>query len=187
MQVMELSNEQGRANCSHQSWVSGDHLTHRSGSLHRWRRTGALCAESGHRPSFDVALQDAPEEKRDAAAKTKRILLVDDNVDAVQSLAKLLGLLGYDALATTSGAGALEQGPQFRPNVVLLDLGMPGMDGFETVARLRREAWGADVLLIALTGWGQPEDMRRTREAGFAAHFVKPLDLDALLDLLSAN
>ena len=100
------------------------------------------------------------------------------------SLANLLGLLGFDTRAATSGADALREGPRFAPDVVLLDLGMPEMDGFETAARLRREAWGARALLVALTGWGQPEDMRRTPEAGFAAHLVKPLELPRLLELL---
>ena len=113
-----------------------------------------------------------------------RILLVDDNEDAVRSLEKLLTALGYDARATTSGEGALAEGASFEPDVILLDLGMPEMDGFETAAAIRAQAWGRDVRVIALTGWGQQEDFRRTREAGFAAHLVKPLKTYDLLQIL---
>jgi CheY-like chemotaxis protein len=114
----------------------------------------------------------------------RRILLVDDNEDAVRSLEKLLSILGYDARSVTSGMDALAEGPGFQPDVILLDLGMPHMDGFETAAAIRGQPWGKDVRIIALTGWGQPEDMRRTREAGFAAHLVKPLKTYDLLQLL---
>jgi len=116
-----------------------------------------------------------------------RVLLVDDNEDAVRSLEKLLSVLGYDALATTSGREALAQGAAFGPDVVLLDLGMPEMDGFETAAAMRLEQWGRAVRIIALTGWGQQEDFRRTREAGFAAHLVKPLKTYDLLQLLQKS
>jgi len=117
--------------------------------------------------------------------KLHRILVVDDNEDAVFMLEKILTNFGYAARSSTSGAQALEVGAEFEPDAVVLDLGMPGMDGFETARRLRLEHWGEDVLLIALTGWGQPEDIRRTREAGFQAHLVKPLELDHLLALLT--
>ncbi len=113
-----------------------------------------------------------------------RILLVDDNEDAVRSLEKLLNALGHDARAATSGRAALAEGGSFHPDVVLLDLGMPEMDGFETAAAIRMEAWGEHVRIVALTGWGQQEDMRRTREAGFVAHLVKPLKTYDLLKLL---
>ena len=110
--------------------------------------------------------------------------MVDDNEDAVLMLAKLLGLFGHEARYSTSGADALEAGADFEPDVVVLDLGMPGMDGLETARRLKQEPWGKGVMLIALTGWGQPEDLQRTRAAGFDAHLVKPLEIDRLLDLL---
>ena len=116
-----------------------------------------------------------------------RILLVDDNEDAVHSLEKLLTLLGYEARSTTSGADALVEGEHFCPDVVLLDLGMPDMDGFETAAAMRAKPWGGRVRIIALTGWGQQEDMRRTQAAGFVAHLVKPLKTYELLQLLQKN
>jgi CheY-like chemotaxis protein len=121
-----------------------------------------------------------------ASQRKLRILLVDDNEDAVRSLEKLLNVLGHEARAATSGRAALAEGGSFMPDIVLLDLGMPEMDGFETAAAIRMEAWGAHVRIIALTGWGQQEDIRRTREAGFAAHLVKPLKTYDLLQLLQA-
>jgi CheY-like chemotaxis protein len=113
-----------------------------------------------------------------------KVLVVDDNEDAVVLLAKLLGVFGHDARFSTSGIDALEVGAVFEPDVVVLDLGMPGMDGIETARRLKQEPWGERAILIALTGWGQPEDLERTRAAGFDAHLVKPLEIDRLLDLL---
>lgn len=116
--------------------------------------------------------------------KRLRMLLVDDNEDAVRSLEKLLALMGFEARSATSGRAALEEGAHFRPDVILLDLGMPEMDGFETAAAIRRQPWGRDARIIALTGWGQPEDIQRTQAAGFAGHLVKPLQTEALLALL---
>jgi CheY-like chemotaxis protein len=110
-----------------------------------------------------------------------RILVVDDNPDALRSVEKLLGLFGFVAAAARSGVEALEKGSTFRPDVVLLDIGMPEMDGFETARAIRAQPWGERVRIIALTGWGQPEDIERTRQAGFAAHLLKPLDIQHLL------
>lgn len=114
-----------------------------------------------------------------------RILAVDDNEDAVVMLTKLLVHHGHDAKSCTSGAQALKLGPVFEPDAVILDLGMPGMDGFETAARLKQQPWGKTVLLIALTGWGRDDDVRRTHAAGFDEHLVKPLEIDRLMDLLA--
>lgn len=122
-----------------------------------------------------------------ALPRTFRFLLVDDNEDAVYSLERLLRLLGHEAKATTSGTAALAEGAAFRPDVVLLDLGMPGMDGFETSHVMRLQAWGARIPIIALTGWGASEDRRKTREAGFHGHLVKPLKLEDLFELLERD
>lgn len=110
-----------------------------------------------------------------------RILVVDDNADALRSVEKLLQLFGFVTAAALSGTEALQKGGAFRPDVILLDLGMPGMDGFETASAIRAQPWGQGVRIIALTGWGQPEDMERSRAAGFAAHLLKPLDMEQLL------
>jgi PAS domain S-box-containing protein len=120
-----------------------------------------------------------------AEGRPLRVLVVDDNRDAADSLRDLLELLGHEAHAAYDGAAALVQGGRFEPDAVLLDLGMPGLDGYETARRLRGEPWGRGVLLIALTGWGQDGDRRRTRDAGFDHHLVKPTDIASLKSLLS--
>jgi CheY-like chemotaxis protein len=113
-----------------------------------------------------------------------RILIVDDNVDAAYVLTLLLRGLGHDVEAVDGGAAALERGPEFHPRVVLLDLGMPGLDGFETARRIRQQDWGRSLSLVAVTGWGQSKDRLRTRDAGFDAHLVKPVCVADLLNVL---
>lgn len=120
----------------------------------------------------------------DALVLKPRVLLVDDNVDAVRSLARLLTVMKYPVRAATSGAEALAAGGEHRPQVIVLDLGMPDMDGFDTARAIRATDWGAHARLIALTGWGSDEDRRRTAAAGFEAHLVKPLQIQDLIDLL---
>jgi PAS domain S-box-containing protein len=114
-----------------------------------------------------------------------RILIVDDNLDGAESLAMLLEFEGFETAMAHSGPAALEMARDFRPDVTLLDIGLPGMNGYE-VCRQLREEWGADVLIVALTGWGQPEHRARSREAGFDTHMVKPVDHDALMRLLTS-
>lgn len=109
-----------------------------------------------------------------------RILVVDDNVDAAETTKRLLRLSGYAAESAHSGESALAVISESAPDLVLLDLGMPEMDGFQVAERLR----GTDIVLIALTGYGQEDDRQRTSEAGFAHHLVKPVDPDVLLTLL---
>jgi CheY-like chemotaxis protein len=114
-----------------------------------------------------------------------RILLADDNRDALDSLATLLQCDGHEVHTAADGAEAFAVAEECRPNVVLLDIGMPKLDGYEVARRIRAEPWGKATVLIALTGWGQDEDRRRSREVGFDSHLVKPLDPDALSKLLS--
>lgn len=114
----------------------------------------------------------------------RRILVVDDNVDAAQSLGLLLRQLGHDAQVAHDGHAALEAARMNRPHVVLLDLGMPGVDGYRVVERLRRDAHFAEVPMVAVTGSAEPEERRRTRDAGFVAHLVKPVGLETLRRLL---
>ena len=102
--------------------------------------------------------------------------MVDDNADAAESLTELLRVYGHDARMVHDGIAALELVPSFRPDVVFLDIGMPGMDGYEVARRLRRVPGGADARLIAVTGFGRDEDRRRSHEAGFDRHVTKPLD-----------
>ena len=107
-------------------------------------------------------------------ALARRILVVDDNADAATSLGRLLNLSGYEIRVAHDGKAALAEVATFQPHVVLLDLGMPGMDGLETAAGIQQLVGGKDISLIAVTGWGQQEDRERTEAAGFVAHFVKP-------------
>jgi two-component system, chemotaxis family, CheB/CheR fusion protein len=114
-----------------------------------------------------------------------RVLVVDDNVDAAVSLGMLLKLAGQEVRVAYDGAAALRQAVEFRPNLVLLDIGMPGMDGYEVCRRLRREFGLKTMILVALTGWGQDEDRRRSHDAGFDHHIVKPVEPSALQRLLA--
>lgn len=113
-----------------------------------------------------------------------RILVVDDNVDSARGLESLLTLLGYDVRTSFDGWSALEVALNHRPAVVLLDIGLPGMDGYEVATKLRSDPRLRETVLIAVTGYGQEEDRRRSREAGFDHHLIKPVDFDTLLALL---
>ncbi len=115
-----------------------------------------------------------------------RILVVDDNADMADSLQVLLNALGHEAYAAYNGASALEAIPTLRPEVVLLDLGLPGMNGYEVAKRIRADHPRGRLLLVALTGYGQDEDRHRTHEAGFDQHLLKPADPEKLQALLSA-
>jgi PAS domain S-box-containing protein len=126
----------------------------------------------------------APPDPGDARAV--RILVVDDNVDAADSLRGVLELSGHDVRVAYEGPTALDLAEAFRPSLVLLDLGLPGMDGHE-VARRLRERHGPSLVLVALTGYGREEDRRRTREAGFDRHLVKPLEPDTLSEVIAGT
>lgn len=114
------------------------------------------------------------------------VLVVDDNVDAAMSLAGLLTKLGYEARTVFDGPSALEAARSAHPSVILLDIGLPGMDGYEVAKQLRSEPRFRSVLLAAVTGYGLDEDRKRSREAGFDRHFTKPVDLAAVRDFLAA-
>ncbi|HUG93426.1 MAG TPA: ATP-binding protein, partial [Planctomycetaceae bacterium] len=120
-----------------------------------------------------------------AAATSRRILVVDDNRDSAESLALLLNLSGHETQTAYDGLETIEAASTFRPDVVLLDIGMPRLNGYEAARRIREQPWGQDMLLVALTGWGQEEDRKKSREAGFDGHLVKPVDYDALGKLLA--
>ncbi|HEU5182006.1 MAG TPA: ATP-binding protein, partial [Candidatus Polarisedimenticolia bacterium] len=121
-----------------------------------------------------------------AAVAAHRILVVDDNRDAADSLGVLLESLGANVQTAHDGSSALAAVGTFQPSVVLLDIGMPGMDGFEVARRARQQQGGEGVTLIALSGWGQEEEQRRSREAGIDYHLIKPVDLAALEQLLAS-
>ena len=112
--------------------------------------------------------------------------MVDDNRDAAESLEMLLRLMGAEVHTAFDGQAALAGLRHHRPSVVLLDIGLPDMDGYEVARRVRQEPGGSETTLIALTGWGEEEDRRLSREAGIDHHLVKPVDFVALEQLLRA-
>jgi CheY-like chemotaxis protein len=151
----------------------------------------------GHGSEFVVRL---PIDARGAAAadapgairsgRAFRVLVVDDNHDAAVSLSMLLELEGHEPITAHNGAAALEAAQQHRPDVVLLDIGLPHMNGHEVCRRLRALPNGKELMIVALTGWGQEDDRRKSQDSGFDAHLVKPVDyttLASLLDSLSAR
>ncbi|MGH8295852.1 MAG: response regulator [Steroidobacteraceae bacterium] len=133
----------------------------------------------------EVASVVAPLVAASAQAMVRRILIADDNNDALESLATLLQLNGHEVYTATNGGTALQSAERHLPEVALLDIGMPMLDGYEVAKRIRAQPWGQRITLVALTGWGQDSDRRRSREAGFDSHLVKPLDLETLTDLLA--
>jgi two-component system, sensor histidine kinase len=160
---------------------------------------GEVTADSqglGHGSTFTVRvpLMDAAQSPAagDEAAPCEppqrprlRILIIDDIADVADVLKMLLDLEGFETLVAYSGQAALESAAEFRPDVVICDIGLPEMDGHEIARRLRGDPKVASATLIALTGWGAEGELRRTRESGFDFHLVKPVDANALLDLLS--
>ncbi|HEX7446528.1 MAG TPA: ATP-binding protein, partial [Pirellulales bacterium] len=114
----------------------------------------------------------------------RKVLVVDDNPDSADTLALVLRLAGQDVRTAYDGAAALAAAEEFRPDLVLLDIGMPGMDGYQVAQRLRKDLDFRDQVLVALTGWGQDEDRRRSEEAGFDRHLVKPIETKVLMELL---
>ncbi|MDM0107051.1 PAS domain-containing protein [Variovorax sp. J22R24] len=135
-------------------------------------------------PEETLAVPDVRPEGGSAQGATYRILVADDLKDSADSLAHALQALGHVVQVAYDGAQAIELASATRPDVALLDLGMPKFDGYEVCRRIRATDWGRGVVVIAQTGWGQAQDRLRTREAGFDHHVVKPVDLDALIALL---
>ena len=113
-----------------------------------------------------------------------RILVVDDNRDSAETLTMLLELMGKEMSVAYDGEQALTIAKEIKPDVVLLDIGLPKMDGYEVARRIRQEPWGSTAILVAITGWGQTEDKDLSRESGFDHHLVKPVDHDHLLKLI---
>jgi CheY-like chemotaxis protein/two-component sensor histidine kinase len=122
---------------------------------------------------------------RAPALSGSRILVVDDNRDSADSLGMLLRLKGNEIRTAYDGIEAVQSAETFRPELVLLDIGLPKLNGYDVARRIRQQPWGRDVILVALTGWGQDEDRRRSTEAGFNFHLVKPVELSALEKLLA--
>jgi signal transduction histidine kinase len=141
----------------------------------------------GSRASF-VPSQPPEVEVARAAGTTsrRRVLVVDDNRDAADSLALMLSLKGHEVRTAYDGIDGARAAAVFRPDVVFLDIGLPNMNGYEAAAHIRRQTWGKNMVLAAVTGWGQAEDKRRAEEAGFNHHLTKPVDPSVLETLLVA-
>ena len=120
-----------------------------------------------------------------ANSARRRVLIADDNEDALESLAVVLRFMGHETATARDGLAALEVAQSFLPELILLDIGMPGLNGYETAARIREQPWGRGVRLVALTGWGQGADRKRSDEAGFDLHMVKPIDPAVIERLLA--
>ncbi|HEU4376482.1 MAG TPA: response regulator, partial [Telluria sp.] len=136
------------------------------------------CADA-HCASAGLAPHDAG-----AASLGKRILIADDNVDLVAVLAEFLDMAGHRVITAHNGRDALELARRERPDAAILDVGMPGMNGYELARAIRQEAWGRNVLLIAATGWGHEDDKFKARAAGFDQHLTKPFAMDQLQKML---
>jgi CheY-like chemotaxis protein/anti-sigma regulatory factor (Ser/Thr protein kinase) len=119
-----------------------------------------------------------------ASRSALRILIVDDNQDAAHSLALLLRLKGNETRTAYDGEEGVKLAEEFRPDVMLLDIGLPKLNGYEACRRIRHHAWGKEIVLVAVTGWGQDEDRRRSQEAGFDHHLTKPIVPEELMKLL---
>jgi PAS domain S-box-containing protein len=159
---------------------------------------GRVSAESdgpGRGSTFTVqlpALDTLPEPSASAAAKDvpmsagngRRILVVDDNRDGALTLAKMLSLLGNEVRTAHDGIQAVGKAEEFRPEVILMDVGMPGLSGYDATRRIREHSWGRSATIIAITGWGQEDDRIQSREAGCDGHLVKPINLPELEKLL---
>ena len=118
------------------------------------------------------------------AGEGRRILVVDDNMDSAESLSMLLKMTGNDVRMAHDGREAVDTAADFLPQVILLDIGLPVLNGYEAAREIRRQPWGENMILIALTGWGQDEDRKRSKDAGFDSHMVKPVDHGALMKRL---
>lgn len=124
---------------------------------------------------------------QDGIGPGRRVLVVDDNLDSAETIALMAQLWGHDVRTAHDGQSALTTAADYRPEVVLLDIGLPGMDGFEVARKLREQEWMDGVMLVAMTGYGQEEDRRRSKDAGFDHHMVKPIDPGALQTLLAGG
>jgi CheY-like chemotaxis protein len=122
-----------------------------------------------------------------ASGPRRRILVVDDNRDSASSLALLLGTFGHEVHIAHDGPEALQRAREYRPDTILLDIGLPGMSGYEVASEMREIGALRGAMLIAVTGYGQEDDRKRSRDAGFDHHLVKPVDAAALAEILSST
>jgi PAS domain S-box-containing protein len=193
-QIFEMFTQVDRSNERSQGGLGiGLTLVERLVALHGGK-VEALSAGPGKGSEFIVRLPVVTQasrtkprpvqEKPNVVTVERRILVVDDNQDSAESMAMFLRILGHEVRTAHDGLAAIEVAEEFQPHVILLDVGLPGLNGYK-VAQHIRERRGADVVLIALTGWGQDEDRRRSKEAGLDYHLTKPIEFDHLTKLLA--
>jgi CheY-like chemotaxis protein len=159
--------------------MHGGSITVHSEGLHRGTEFVVLLPILEARRAEDRAVSTS------APTTSHRILVVDDNADAAASLAKLLQMTGNETHTAHDGMEAVEAAERLRPDVVLLDIGLPKLSGLDVCRRIREQPWGREIMVVAVTGLGQEEDRRRSEEAGFDRHLVKPVDYPALLSILA--
>lgn len=129
-------------------------------------------------PMADVNISTAP--TLTPSKQGFRILVVDDNHDSALSLAMMLSIMGHETRTAHDGESAVDTAESFLPEIVLLDIGLPKLNGYEVAQRIREREWGTSMFLIAVTGWGQEEDRQRSSEVGLNVHMVKPVEPAAL-------
>ncbi|HWN06798.1 MAG TPA: response regulator [Steroidobacteraceae bacterium] len=131
-------------------------------------------------------ITDSSSDKLERTSAPRRILVVDDNTDGVAFLSMLLAMVGHETATAFDGSEAIKVAQEFRPHIVLLDLGLPKLNGYETCRRIRGEEWGKSMMLVAVTGLGGEEDRMKSLEAGFDMHLVKPVTAETLMLVLAA-
>ena len=160
--------------------MHGGTVTERSEGLGRGSEFSVTLPVGGPQ----AVVEPIPESPRAGAGVVYRILVVDDNRDSAMSMADMLGMFGHEVAVAHDGFEAVKQAERFRPNVVLMDVGMPRLNGLDATRRIREQPWGQRMTVIALTGWGQDTDRERTRAAGCDGHLVKPVNLPDLEKML---
>ncbi len=164
----------------------GDARRHRPGTQRGAREGQPVCRATAcfHAPGHSPARPPRRVAVRRRPVGASGVLVADDNSDSATSLSMLLNDAGYDTRTASDGVQALETAADFRPDIALLDIGMPKLNGYELARRIRDQVWGRDVLLIAVTGWGGADHRQQTTDAGFDHHLTKPIDPAALTRLL---
>jgi PAS domain S-box-containing protein len=164
--------------------LHGGKVEVRSEGMNRGSEFTVQLPVTTHRPEFESMAQDLVDDNV-LPMRTRRILVADDFPQSAATLARLLEKDGNEVQIAEDGVAAVEAAAEFLPDVVLMDIAMPRLDGYQAAQRIRQQPWGKQMILIALTGWGQQQDRRRTQEAGFDAHLTKPVNYDAIMTLLT--
>jgi len=164
--------------------LHGGKVEVRSEGMNRGSEFTVLLPVTPHRPEIESPAQDWLNDRL-LPVRTRRILVADDFPQSAETLARLLEKDGNEVQIAEDGVAAVKAAADFLPDIVLMDIAMPKLDGYQAAQRIRQQPWGKQMILIALTGWGQPQDRRRTQEAGFDAHLTKPVNYDAIMTLLS--